>query len=201
MRAEPKGAATKSKYVTKKVKQRKKQTAPQQTAKAATEATIESATPPNAGVVKRLGAMVYDFLLLFAILLVGTAIPSLIFSDMPLTATPGDGEVVTDIQQTISSNILTVYLCTLIFLFYGWFWRRSGQTLGMQVWHLKVVSKDGNKPSWGQCILRCLVGLISIAAGGMGYWWVWLDKDNRSWHDIASSTKVLQLPKPPKKKK
>jgi uncharacterized RDD family membrane protein YckC len=155
----------------------------------------------NAGVIKRLGAMVYDCFLLFGVLFVATLLVSLISSDLSLASTPGDGEVVTDIDQTISSNLMSIYLGSLIILFYGWFWRRSGQTLGMHVWYIKVVSKDGGKPSWGQCLLRGLVGFVSIATFGLGYWWIWLDKQQLSWHDRASSTKVLQLPKPPKKKK
>ncbi|MET0378345.1 MAG: hypothetical protein ABW049_05060 [Spongiibacteraceae bacterium] len=30
---------------------------------------------------------------------------------------------------------------------------------------------------------------------GLGYWWIWLDPQQRSWHDRASNTRVVVLPK------
>lgn len=167
----------------------------------AAETTAEpvSATLPNAGVVHRIGALVYDCFLLFGVLFVATLLVTLVSSDMSIAETPGDGEVVTDLQQTLPGSFMAIYLGSVIVLFYCWFWRRNGQTLGMQAWRLRLVDTTGAKPSLAQCLLRCAVAPLSLLLGGLGYWWIWLDRDNCSWHDRLSSTRVQLLPKTKKK--
>ena len=75
-------------------------------------------------------------------------------------------------------------------------WRRGGQTLGMRPWRLKLVTADGGTAGWKALWLRYLVGLLSLAAGGLGFWWAWIDRDRRTWHDRASGTHLVRLPKP-----
>jgi Predicted membrane protein/domain len=74
-------------------------------------------------------------------------------------------------------------------------WRRGGQTLGMRPWRLKVVATDGGVPGWGALWLRYLVGVLSLLAGGLGFWWAWFDRGRLAWHDRASGTRVVRLPK------
>jgi uncharacterized RDD family membrane protein YckC len=92
-------------------------------------------------------------------------------------------------------------LMMLIIVFYGWFWRKSGQTLGMQAWRIKLENLNGDQPSWTQCVIRVLVAGISLAAGGLGFWWIWLDRDSRAWHDRASKTVLRSIPKEKNKAK
>ena len=74
-------------------------------------------------------------------------------------------------------------------------WRRGGQTLGMRPWRLKLVAASGN-PGWTALWLRYAVGLLSLLACGLGVWWAWLDRDGRTWHDRASGTRLVRVPKP-----
>ena len=74
-------------------------------------------------------------------------------------------------------------------------WRRGGQTLGMRPWRLKLVAASGN-PGWTALWLRYAVGLLSLLACGLGFWWAWLDRDGRTWHDRASGTRLVRVPKP-----
>lgn len=57
--------------------------------------------------------------------------------------------------------------------FYGVFWHKSGQTLGMQTWRLKVVRRDGALLSFGQSAWRilcaCLVPCIAAVVGAALY--------------------------------
>ena len=43
--------------------------------------------------------------------------------------------------------------------------------------------------------LRYAVGLLSLLAGGLGFWWAWIDRDGRAWHDRASGTRLVRVPK------
>ena len=74
-------------------------------------------------------------------------------------------------------------------------WRRGGQTLGMRPWRLRLVAVDGGIPGWKALWLRYAVGLLSLLAGGLGFWWAWFDPGRRTWHDRASGTRLLRVPK------
>ena len=50
----------------------------------------------------------------------------------------------------------------ILLLFFGIFWRRAGQTLGMQAWRIKLVTDSGDLPTWRQVTLRVLGALLSI---------------------------------------
>ncbi len=75
-------------------------------------------------------------------------------------------------------------------------WKRGGQTIGMRAWRLRVVSADAGTASTGALWLRFAVGCLALAAGGLGFWWAWIDRDGLTWHDRASRTRLLRLPKP-----
>lgn len=74
-------------------------------------------------------------------------------------------------------------------------WRRGGQTLGMRPWRLKVVAADGKLAGWRGLIVRYLVAIVSLMAGGLGFWWAWVDRDRLTWHDRASNTRLIRMPK------
>ena len=80
--------------------------------------------------------------------------------------------------------------------FYISSWLRGGQTLGMRPWRLRVRTADGDRPRAGALWLRFAVGTVSLLAGGLGFWWAWWDRDRLAWHDRASGTRLVRLPKP-----
>jgi uncharacterized RDD family membrane protein YckC len=75
-------------------------------------------------------------------------------------------------------------------------WRRGGQTLGMRPWRLRLVAADGGVPGWGALWRRYAVGTLSLLAAGAGFWWAWLDRERLAWHDRASGTRLLRVPRP-----
>ena len=150
-------------------------------------------SPSNAGVVKRLAAMFYDTLLLFGVLFTATLIPSLILS--PEQQQNTNGEVVYELHPLMTGPLFQVYLLVIVAVFFCYFWLKQGQTLGMQAWKLKLVNHNHTSPNIKECLLRLLFACISLAPLGLGYWWIWLDKDGLSWHDRWSKTRVLQLTK------
>ena len=135
---------------------------------------------PPASLIKQLAAMVYDSLLIIAILFISTAI-ALIFND---------GNAIE------SSPAFSLYLLLIIFIFYGWFWSKSGQTLGMRVWKIRIVSEFGGNPGWSICFLRLAFALLSIACFGLGYWWRLFKP--YTWHDKLSQTSIVNVSALPK---
>jgi uncharacterized RDD family membrane protein YckC len=82
----------------------------------------------------------------------------------------------------------------VIFVFYGWFWNRSGQTLGMQAWKIQIVSEFGGYPGWAISGLRLIFASLSLACFGVGYWWRIFKP--YTWHDRLSQTKVIDISAP-----
>ena len=74
-------------------------------------------------------------------------------------------------------------------------WRRGGQTLGMRPWRLRLVGIDAATPGWGALWRRYAVGTGSLLLGGLGFWWALFDRDRLTWHDRASGTHLVRMPK------
>ena len=74
-------------------------------------------------------------------------------------------------------------------------WLRGGQTLGMRPWRLKVTALDGGAPSLATLWHRYALATLSTLAGGLGFWWAWLDRDRLTFHDRYSGTRMVRLPK------
>src|SRR3546814_651783 len=91
--------------------------------------------------------------------------------------------------------LLSTLLLFSLFGFFAKFWTHSGQTLGMQVWGIRIQNADGTAIDLWQALLRFLIALVSLLCLGMGYWWTLLDKQNRTWHDMYSESQAVQLPK------
>ncbi|MEM6987787.1 MAG: RDD family protein [Pseudomonadota bacterium] len=142
---------------------------------------IERSQYQNAGLMRRLGALLYDAALLFSILLLATALATFLNGG---NAPP--------------NSAMRIWLVFVTVVFFGGFWRNGGQTLGMRAWRLTLFSTRGDQLRWRDIVLRLLVASLSIACVGAGYWWALVDAQRRTWHDIASSTVLKHLPPTPR---
>lgn len=72
-------------------------------------------------------------------------------------------------------------------------WRRAG-TLGMRPWRLRVTDTEGHPAGTRALCVRYAVATLSLAAFGLGFLWSLFDRERRTWHDLASGTRLLRLP-------
>ena len=135
----------------------------------------------HAGLLRRLGAMLYDGFLLTGVMIVA-AIP------LPFFQSAADGSVWV-------RTLIQIYLILGCFLFFGWFWTHGGQTLGMRAWRLQLRRIDGQNLAWSTAVVRFLGALLSWLPLGLGFFWVALDPQNRAWHDRLSKSIVVVLPR------
>ena len=137
---------------------------------------------PPAGIGKRLLAILYDLFLLSALLFIAAIFPLLLNHGTAITRDNG---------ALVFYVIHPLYLLTVCFGFFGWFWTHGGQTLGMRTWKLKIISVQSGAISWQQAGIRFVVAIASWLCGGVGFIWSVFTKDKRCWHDIASQTKMV----------
>lgn len=147
---------------------------------------------PIAGLGRRLAAMFYDSLLCLALLMVTTFVYKLI-----LMAIMGEAKLraLSESGSLDGDPLLSTILLFVLFGFFAKFWTHSGQTLGMQVWGIRVQNADGTGISLWQALLRFVVAIGSWLCGGLGFVWILVDKQKRSWHDIYSNSQLVQIPK------
>lgn len=82
-----------------------------------------------------------------------------------------------------------------LFLYFPYFWQKSGQTPGMKLMQIKVVrDADGGPITWGPAILRLIGYYVSAFVFYIGFIWIFIDKRKRGWHDLIASTVVIKAP-------
>lgn len=68
----------------------------------------------------------------------------------------------------------------------------SGATLGKRLIGLRVVTRDGERPSFLNALIRSAVWLIGSTAGSFGFLVALFNRENRTLHDYASGTVVVE---------
>ena len=132
---------------------------------------------------RHLVAIIYDTLLIVPLLMATTA------ALLVLHRSFGNADTALPPWQVQLSGLM------VIAGFYAIFWRKSGQTLGMQAWRLKLVSVSGAPVSSGQILRRLIAVPLSLLPAGLGYLWCLWDGEHKSWHDHLSGTQLIKLPK------
>jgi len=150
-----------------------------------TEAAVGNPPRVSAGVLRRCGAMLYDLLVVAALLSILTAL------FLPFTG----GEAITPDRSAAIERIYQAALLLGVVLFFCVFWTWRGQTVGMLAWRLRVERSDGTSLTWRDALVRLAGAWLSFAALGLGYFWIWIDRDRLAWHDRLSGTRVVVLPK------
>lgn len=158
---------------------------------------MSQAIPPNthrtaaapAALGFRLLAMLYDLLPLGALWFAIAALVLAARGGVPVT------------PNSPAALLEFALMLAVGFGYFGLSWRHGGQTLGMRAWRLRLVRLDGQpRPSWRDLARRYFAAGVSLAAFGLGYLWSLFDSERRTWHDLASGTAVVRLPRPEKKR-
>ncbi len=131
------------------------------------------------GLGRRLLAILYDSIVVVAVLFIAT-VPVVL-------ATGGALE-----ESVVYRTALQAYELLVAFAFFGGFWRAGGQTIGMRAWRIRVIRDNGERLRWRDAALRFVVAIVSWAVLGLGFAWSLFDRERRTWHDIASHTRLIR---------
>jgi uncharacterized RDD family membrane protein YckC len=131
---------------------------------------------PLASLRRRLLALVYEILLLAAVLFAVAlvAVPASFLLD-PLLRRP----------------FLQCFLAGAAAVYFVWQWSRGGQTLAMKTWHLRLVTCDGTPLAPARAVARFAAALGGLAAAGTGFLWALVDRDRQFLHDRLAGTRIV----------
>jgi uncharacterized RDD family membrane protein YckC len=137
--------------------------------------------PPLAGIWRRLAALAYEAILLFAIVFI---------SGYLFVALAGRS------PQGWLRWLFYAYLLGVCGAYFVFCWVRSGQTLAQKSWGLRVTGADGSLLPWRKAVVRYLLALASVGSG-IGLLWAIFDSQHQFLHDrLAGSRLVIATPPP-----
>ncbi len=160
-------------------------------------------TNSTPGFWRRIICLIYESFILLAILFIASLIFHLIFSNT---------------QASYFKPLFQFYLLVIMGYYFTWFWTHGGQTLAMQTWKMRLVSKDGRALTRKQAIMRFLCTLIgilifaiidqilpfnfisyyqlvfiSMLIFGCGFIWALFDRDHQFLHDRLAGTRIIKI--------
>lgn len=135
---------------------------------------------PLAGLGRRLASMLYEGLVVFAVLLIGFLLPQILLSAYDLG---------------MNNRLMWLHVLLLLMLYFVWFWMNGGQTLPMKTWKLRLSGANGQALRPLQAVLRYLAAWPSILFFGIGVLWAVFDKDRQFLHDRIAGTRIVHADK------
>ena len=107
-----------------------------------------------------------------------------------------------DGSSRVMRPIFQAWLLLVLGTYFSYCWVKSGQTLALKTWRLRVQRVDGTLLSRGSAIARFLVAAVGLGLFGIGFLWAIVDPERQFLHDRLLGTRIvsvlpLQKPVPP----
>lgn len=150
---------------------------------------------------RRFACMVYEGMLLFGLVFIA----GLLF------------DIVTDSRHALKLRVgRQLFLFALISIYFLSAWLKSGQTLAMKTWHIRLQSRTGTPLKFGRLLLRYLLmwvfplltalmieiiakqteqpslSLLIVFAPFSNFFYTWFDPDKQFMHDRLSHTVLVE---------
>ena len=125
----------------------------------------------------RLMSLVYEMILLFAVLFVC----SYLFLSLAR-----------DAQSGLPHAIFQIYLLSVCGVYFVFCWTHTGQTLPMKTWRMRVVTQDGRALSVGRAVLRYFFAIPGMLSG-ISLLWAPFDRERQFLHDRLASTRIVRV--------
>ncbi len=105
-------------------------------------------------------------------------------------------------------------------VYFAYFWTHTGQTLAMQTWHIRLVTRDGSRVGWPRALARYVLSwlwfvpaLAGLKLAGLQGWWPFmaacsagivayaflarLHPERQFFHDAVCGTRLVTWRRPP----
>jgi len=126
------------------------------------------------GLIRRLACIVYEALLVVAVVFIAT----FLFSS--LSHYQGTGPL---------RLVFQIYLIAVMGGYFTWFWSRGRRTLAMKTWQLRIVGKDGAPLCPKKAFLRYCFAWLCVT--GIGILWAIIDREGLFLHDRLAGTRLI----------
>lgn len=124
----------------------------------------------------RLLSLVYEGLLLFAVLFVS----SYLFLSLAR-----------DAQAGLPRALFQLYLLSVCGVYFVFCWTRTGQTLAMKTWRMRLVTQDGCALSVERAVRRYLLAIPGMLSG-ISLLWAPFDRERQFLHDRLAGTRIVE---------
>lgn len=131
---------------------------------------------------RRLASMLYESTLLFAVAFFGTWLYQF-----------AAGTVIIDGWRLA---MLQLFLIALFAAYFLWCWLRSGQTLAMKTWRIRLVATNGHGRLAPKAALLRFVYALLLVPTLLGILWALVDRDRQFLHDRLAGTRLVAVTTP-----
>jgi uncharacterized RDD family membrane protein YckC len=97
------------------------------------------------GLARRMACFVYEGVLLFGVVMIA----GYLFSSLTQQR-----------HALVGRHGLQAFLFVVLGIYFTWFWSKSGQTVAMKAWHIRVVDATGGPPTQARALLRYLLSWL-----------------------------------------
>jgi uncharacterized RDD family membrane protein YckC len=150
---------------------------------------------------RRMACFVYEGVLLFGVLMIA----GYLFSSLTQQR-----------HALLGRHALQAFLFVVLGIYFVWFWSRSGQTVAMKAWHIRLVTHDGKPVSQARALgryvlswlwflpglaalslsgLRGPAAIFGLLVGGVAIYAALsrLHPQRQFWHDAVCGTRLLSV--------
>lgn len=152
---------------------------------------------------RRLACLTYEAVLLFGIVMIAGLLYGILLGQ----------------RHALQGRVgLGAFVVVILAWYFVWCWTRSGQTLPMQTWRIRLEGRDGRLPGRGRALLRfvtawvwvipglALAHVLGVAGNGWAVFgsvmgWIvgyaslaLLRRDRQFWHDALCGTRLVTVP-------
>lgn len=132
----------------------------------------------NATRLRLFAACIYELLLLTALWMLCTWVFVHLFGD----ATTG-----------LKHTVLQALLWLAAGAYFVFCWHKTGQTLATKTWKIQLVNQYNTRLSTQQAIMRYALASASMLVLGLGFIWIFIDKDALFLHDRLLKTRFIRI--------
>ncbi len=127
---------------------------------------------------RRLVCLLYDSFILLAVIFIASFLFHLILRDPSVT---------------YFRPLYQLYLLIVMGYYFVWFWTHGGQTLAMQTWKIRVVTREGQKLDNRKATIRYLLATAGTFCVGIGFLWALFDQEHQYLHDRLAGTRLVKI--------
>lgn len=122
--------------------------------------------------------MLYESLLLLGVLAVAFVLPNVLIG--------------LSWGARLPAGLLWLNVFLVLLAYFVGYWCRSGQTLAMQTWGIRLVAAPGGAVSRKRALIRYLLAWPSLLLCGTGLLWAVVDAEHQFLHDRLAGTRLVR---------